>query len=249
MSVYDKVFNSDVIYNTIFMNVKAVTKYPSLDDLKNSNEVEYDNWVRYSSSKYEGIDPNLTYGKHACYEPEFSKIVGITYGDVTFEDNELKRNIKKLVNDDEFELISEFFNILDGYFTDGYNSSPKITHDLCGHNLMGYDIPFLMKRYLMLVNNKQEISIPPLIKLAISSKPWESNVIDTMDVNKFGSYKNVSMRVLADSFGLKKNVKLLDNDELSLSYWKDRNFITEILTQSLNITNLTIQYLNVIRHI
>ena len=59
---------------------------------------------------------------------------------------------------------------------------------LIGHNIKGFDIPFLAKRYLA-----QNLPLPKSLKTA-GKKPWDIQHQDTMELMKFGGYDPMSLR-------------------------------------------------------
>jgi 3'-5' exonuclease len=68
---------------------------------------------------------------------------------------------------------------------------------LIGHNIKGFDIPFLAKRYVA-----QNLPIPNSLKVA-GKKPWEVPHQDTMELMKFGGYAPMSLRSACLLMGLK----------------------------------------------
>lgn len=61
---------------------------------------------------------------------------------------------------------------------------------LQGHNIKGFDIPFLAKRYLA-----HRLPVPECLQVA-GKKPWEIHHIDTMELAKFGGHNPSSLRAL-----------------------------------------------------
>lgn len=57
-----------------------------------------------------------------------------------------------------------------------------------GHNLKGFDIPFLAKRYLA-----HSMKVPEQLCVA-GKKPWEVTALDTMELMKFGGFQPMSLR-------------------------------------------------------
>ena len=55
---------------------------------------------------------------------------------------------------------------------------------MCGHNAKEFDFPFIARR--MLING---VDIPDILDIA-GKKPWEVNLLDTMELWKFGDYKH-----------------------------------------------------------
>lgn len=66
------------------------------------------------------------------------------------------------------------------------------TEALVGHNLKGFDLPFLAKRYLY-----HDLPVPKTLRVA-GKKPWELVHIDTMELMKFGG--GMSMSLLSACF-------------------------------------------------
>lgn len=108
---------------------------------------------------------------------EFGKIVCISCGIVSETPNGKEIRMKSFASDDEKELLIEFKNLLDKHYNSPY-------HSLCGHNAKEFDFPFIARR--MLING---IDIPDILDIA-GKKPWEVNLLDTMELWKFGDYKH-----------------------------------------------------------
>jgi predicted PolB exonuclease-like 3'-5' exonuclease len=68
----------------------------------------------------------------------------------------------------------------------------------CGHNLAGFDLPFLKHRSIVL-----GIKPPPDILKAMGAKPWDSCIADTMLMWSSDSQKRTSMDKLCRALGIK----------------------------------------------
>lgn len=270
MALFDDVFNKASIYEMLFFNLKSVLIYPTLNDLKEKNPTLYERWKYLSKSKYGGdFDTNYINGsidetyKHlqsiyednAPYYAEYSKIVAITYASLYSENGTLKRYFKKIVNGDEANVISQFLDVLNELSSDGVKSQPQFFPMLCGHNIISYDIPFLIKRYIknreLILNIKQ---LPLILKRSLNVKPWESGIIDTINVWKFNGYDNMPLMLIADFLELKKKVDLLPLPELSKYYWDNieknpEETLEFISLQSATQTNFVIQLMNELRQL
>lgn len=260
--LFNDVFNPQNIYETLFFNVKSVLIHPTLTGLEKDNKLMYKHWIRLSKDKY-GVKPDddiesqqSVFEKNAPYYPEFSKIVAITYATVYMDNGKVKRYMKKIVNDDEFIILLTFIDELSQLSSEGVQSTPKFFPILCGHNIINYDIPLLLKKFIYYhdrfeTNNK----IPLILKKSLSIKPWESGIIDTINVWKFNSYNgynDMSLMLISDYLGLKRTVDLLPLNELSEKYWKlykkDNEKALEFVSlQSATQTNLVIQLMNTLR--
>lgn len=259
--LFDDVFNASAIYQMLFFNIKSVLIYPTLEELRENNKPMFERWKYFSETKFgvkfydadvfndEQID---TYKDNAPNYPEFSKIVAITYATTDSENGELKRHISRIGNEDECLILAEFVEILNILSKD---ESKKQFPILCGHNIIGHDIPLLIKR-LLIYRDRPEIGkkIPAILKNSLNIKPWESGILDTANVWKFNGYNNMPLMMIADYLGLKKTVDLLPLDELSEYYWNNieknpAETMQFIKLQSATQVNLVIQLLKELREL
>ena len=262
MSLFLTTFNKSSIYDMLFFNVKSVLEHPTLEDLKNNKPELFQRWKYISKIKYgvdfESGDSDLirgTYEEKAIKLPEFTKIVCITYARVYSKDGGLKRDFKKITHLNEFDNIQIFMDVLHQISSDGMKSTPKYFPVLCGYNIIANDIPLLIKRHIHYRNkfetNKQ---IPYLLKLTLDSKPWESVVVDILNVWKFNGFDYAPLMLIAEHMGLKRTVDLIPDSELSKYYWKNiddnqEETLDYITKQSINQTNLVIQFINEMRQL
>ena len=89
---------------------------------------------------------------------------------------------------------------------------------LVAHNGKEFDFPYLCRR--MLING---IHIPSILDVS-GKKPWETNFIDTMELWKFGDYKNyTSLNVLAKCFGIPSPKDDIDGSMVGHTYWQQND--------------------------
>jgi hypothetical protein len=257
------IFNRSVIYDTIFFNIQSVTEYGDITDFKKEEPEKYATWERMARKRYrdellEGITLNSLYLEKACFLPEFSKIVAISYATVKAEDGELKRELKRIKGEFEGDIVIEFMNVLNQKYSEGHNAKPSYIPTLCGHNIIGHDIPLLIKRIIKyrepLKATESLHIIPPILKHFLKAKPWESNVIDTVQTWKFNGSDFISLNLVSDFMGLKKSVRLMPKDEINKMYWAGieddaGSTMKEINDQSVNFTNIALQLVNELRQL
>lgn len=273
-ALFEEVFNNpNCIYETFFFNVKAVLSYPTLTELEKQNKPLFESWKYLSKTKYNfdlndehqmtdklpksGVEfAQKIYEKNAVYHPEFNRIVAISYATLSPENGELKRHFKKIANDDEYIVITTFMEILHVLSSDGVNSTPQYFPPLCGHSIIAYDIPLLLRRFIFYRDEfkTNKIKIPYILKRAVSIKPWESGLIDVANVWKFNGFDIVPLTLISNYLGLKTTTELLPLDELSKYYWanietKPKETLDFIGLQSVTQTNLVIQLMNEIRQL
>jgi uncharacterized protein YprB with RNaseH-like and TPR domain len=150
--------------------------------------------------------PDVLFKRAGIYA-EFGKIVCISVG---YQYNQDFR-MKSFYGDDEMILLKEFADLLNHYF----NSRDNL---LCAHNGKEFDYPYIARR--MLING---ISLPAIINMA-GKKPWEIPHLDTMELWKFGDYKNyTSLDLLTTIFGIPTPKEDIDGSMVAEVYYIEKN--------------------------
>ena len=92
------------------------------------------------------------------------------------------------------------------------------SHFLCAHNGKEFDFPFLARR--ILING---LKVPRILDNA-GKKPWEVKLLDTMELWKYGDYKNyTSLNLLAEIFGIPSPKEDIDGSMIYKVYWEDKD--------------------------
>lgn len=98
----------------------------------------------------------------------------------------------------EAEAITEFYSAINNELEiacrGGSTSTPL---QVCGHNIAGFDLPFLKARSTIL-----GIRPPSGLLRAMKAKPWDDCILDTMLLWDNRSDKRVSMDKLCKVFGM-----------------------------------------------
>ncbi|MGZ3862699.1 MAG: 3'-5' exonuclease [Bacteroidia bacterium] len=190
------------INHILFLDIETVPvtyKYP---DLQDPFKKLWD--AKWQSNK--DISPEQQYAKAGVFA-EFAKVICICVG--YFHGTEFR--IKSFSGDNEKEILEQFKTLLRVNFND-----PKFL--LCAHNGKEFDFPFLCRR--MLIN---EIPIPEILNLQ-GKKPWEVQHLDTMEMWKFGDYKNyTSLNLLAGIFNIPTPKDDIDGSQVSKVYYEEKN--------------------------
>lgn len=196
------------IQNVLFLDIETVPivyKYSDLDDdTKNLWETKF----RYLQTD----TPETMYKKAGIYA-EFAKVACISVG--FFYDTHFR--VKSFAGANEEALLKDFANLLNEHYT-------LKKHLLCAHNGKEFDFPFLCRR--MLINS---IPLPKILNIA-GKKPWEINHLDTMELWKFGDYKNyTSLNLLASIFKIPTPKDDIDGSDVARVFWEENN-IQRIVT-------------------
>lgn len=142
---------------------------------------------------------------------EFGKIVCISVGFIHFKGLEMHFRTKSFAGDDEKKLLTDFAQLLARFCT-------SREHTLCGHNIKEFDIPYICRR--MLING---IALPSILQIS-GKKPWEIAFIDTLELWKFGDYKNyTSLKLLTAVFGIPTPKDDIDGSQVAGVYYKEKN--------------------------
>ena len=114
-------------------------------------------------------------------------------------------------HDDEEILLKQFKGLLDEH----YNSPYSI---LCGHNAKEFDFPYICRR--MLING---IGLPNVLNIA-GKKPWEIAHLDTMELWKFGDFKNyTSLNLLTAVFDIPTPKDDIDGSKVYSVYYEEND--------------------------
>jgi 3'-5' exonuclease len=154
-----------------------------------------------------------SYSNNAGIYAEFGKIICISTGYFyTDADKKLKCKLKSLKNDQEVHLLNDF--VLD---CDKFQQS-KRNIVFCGHNIKEFDIPYICRR--MMANGLQ---LPKYLQLN-NLKPWETNLMDTMQWWRFGDYKNyTSLRLLSQVLGVPSSKDDIDGSMVRNVYYNEKD--------------------------
>ncbi|HRZ98152.1 MAG TPA: 3'-5' exonuclease [Paludibacter sp.] len=142
---------------------------------------------------------------------EFGKIVCISVGFIHLRGLEMHFRTKSFAGDDEKKLLNEFSQLISKFCITN-------EHTFCGHNIKEFDIPYICRR--MLING---IALPSILQIS-GKKPWEISFIDTLEMWKFGDYKNyTSLKLLTAVFGIPTPKDDIDGSQVAAVYYKEKN--------------------------
>ena len=199
------------IENVLFLDIETVPAFPEYGELsermqklwnKKSERLSANN----KSSENEVDMPEKLYARAGIYS-EFGRIICISVG--AFLKGELR--IKSFSGHDEKELLTEFADLLNKRYN-------RPEHLLCAHNGKEFDFPYMARRMLIL-----GIPIPQILDLS-GKKPWEVNHLDTMELWKFGDYKNyTSLDLLAAIFNIPTPKDDIDGSQVAEVYYKEQD--------------------------
>jgi DNA polymerase elongation subunit (family B) len=165
----------------LFLDIETVPEIYEFKDLDTKTAELYQQKVSYFLKDDTTVEE--VYQRAGIYA-EFGKIVCISCGLIRDHATTGKSiRMKSFAGDDERELLLDFKKLL----VDLYERGDFM---LCGHNAKEFDFPFIARRMLI-----HGIQLPKALDIA-GKKPWEINHLDTMELWKFGDYKNFTSLAL-----------------------------------------------------
>ncbi|KHJ39534.1 putative 3'-5' exonuclease related to the exonuclease domain of PolB [Pedobacter glucosidilyticus] len=191
------------LQNLLVLDIETAPQYPNFHELPENLQLLWDKKTQFQRKQDES--PAEFYPRAGIWA-EFGKIICISVG-VFKSDRQLR--VKSFCCDDEVEILRDFIHLL--------NNQPS-NLILGAHNGKEFDFPYLCRR--MLING---LSIPAQLQIA-GKKPWEINHLDTLELWKFGDYKNyTSLALLAAIFDIPTPKDDIDGSMVGDVYWNEKN--------------------------
>lgn len=213
------------ITNVLFLDVETAPLVYKYKDLPEKMKPLWDSKFRYQQTE----TPESLYKKAGIYA-EFAKIICISVG--YFHDGTFR--LKSFSGNDEKVILEEFSVLLNKHFN-------RKEHQLCAHNGKEFDFPFLCRR--MLING---LKLPKTLNIS-GKKPWEINHLDTMELWKFGDYKNyTSLNLLAGIFNIPTPKDDMDGSDVARVYWEEKNLkriVTYCQKDVLTVAQLLLRFM------
>lgn len=200
-------------HKTLIIDIETV---PLSYDWNMLPETLQDHWLHKMDFMHLPDDqkakPEAVYKERAGIYAEFGKIVCIGMGYITETSEASSIRLKAIAHDDERVLLQEFCSTI-AHFT-------ETNRDMvfCGHNIKEFDIPYICRR--MLVNG---IGLPACLDIG-GMKPWQVPHQDTLELWRFGDYKNyISLDLLAHILGVPSSKSDLDGSQVAAVYWQEHD--------------------------
>ena len=175
------------VEDVMFLDIETVPESSSYELLNSAMQNLWDK----KSKQFRTSEKTAQDGyERAGIYSEFGKIICSSVGLVR-EKNPFSFRLKSFFGKDEKSLLSEFSVMLTKFCRTNKESV------LCAHNGKEFDFPYIARR--MIINR---LAIPGILDNA-GKKPWEIKLLDTMDLWKFGDYKNyTSLDLLTSILGI-----------------------------------------------
>jgi 3'-5' exonuclease len=196
------------VEDVLFLDIETVPVAPSFEILDPGLQRLWEK----KSKQFRSPDQSASdvYERAGIYS-EFGKIICISVGILT-EKNPWGFRLKSFYGDDEKVLLSGFSDMLSKF---SKNHKEAL---LCAHNGKEFDFAYIPRR--MIINR---MNIPELLDNA-GKKPWEVKLLDTMDLWKFGDYKNyTSLDLLTSVLGIPTPKDDIDGSMVAGIYYGEQD--------------------------
>lgn len=191
-------------HRILFLDIETV---PQTEDYGELDAETQSLWDQKSAYQRGEIPPEEFYQRAGIWA-EFGKIVCISVGYFVPETSNFR---VKSFHGDEQQLLKDFKSLLESHFSGKH-------HLLCAHNGKEFDFPYIARRMII-----HQIKIPSALNL-FNKKPWEVPHLDTMQLWRFGDYKNyTSLKLLAHILGIPSPKEDIDGSKVAQVYYEEKN--------------------------
>ncbi len=181
------------------LDIETVPQYSSYAQLTPAMQKLWDDKTKKQRLPDETAEE---YYNCAGTKAEFGKIICISVGMLTVNKG---FRLTSYASHDEGSMLRKFADML---------QKCPANLILCGHNAKEFDFPYICRRMLI-----HGIKLPPQLDIS-GKKPWEVSHLDTMELWKFGDFKNyTSLNLLAAIFGIPTPKDDIDGSMVAEVYW------------------------------
>ena len=187
-------------------------------------------WYKKTDKRFTEYDTfEQKYNHNASSFSLFSKIICIS---VSFCDSS---NIKSYIGDESI-ILNHFANDLILILN-------KFKIKIIGHNILAFDLPFILHRSLI-----NKISIPCISKI-INCKSWDIPAFDTMIMWKCTSNEWYSLEYICECLHIESPKNKMKGDQVAAEYYKDnikgiKNYCEKNVMSTKQIFNILFNQIN-----
>lgn len=197
----------------LFLDIETVPESQNFSDLDETKQSLWESKTQYQ--RKDDFTPEEFYDRAGIWA-EFGKIICISVGYFNYQGQRRMFRVTSFYGD-EVTILKDFKNLLLTHFSQN-------KHLLCAHNGKEFDFPYIARR--MIINN---IELPYKLNL-FGKKPWEVPHLDTLELWKFGDYKNyTSLKLLTNVLGIPSPKDDIDGSEVYGVYYEEGD-IDRIIT-------------------
>jgi hypothetical protein len=211
------IIQKKTLKNVLFLDIETVSQTKDLTELPESLQKL---WMIKSKKFLLKSEIDVTfdiaanfYTEKAGIFAEFAKIVCISVGYISIQKKQSPTLRIKSFSGNEKSILESFNAMLNKHYDDPDHQF------LCGHNIKEFDVPFICRRNII-----NGLDLPRMINIS-GRKPWQVNyLLDTMDMWRFGDYKNyTSLALLSGALGIASPKDDIDGSQVGHVYWEEND--------------------------
>ncbi len=191
----------------LFVDIETVPLSPSFDTLSEESAQLWTHKSQFIKSETSQT-PEELYHRAGIYA-EFGKIICISTGYLTFENDNYEMHIKSFAGSDEKQILIDFKEMVHKISNKWY---------LCAHNGREFDFPYISRRMLI-----HEIPLPGIFDIR---NKWKNEIrlLDTLELWKFGDYKHyTSLELLAHVLNIPSPKSDLKGNMIFETYYREND--------------------------
>jgi hypothetical protein len=191
----------------LFLDIETV---PENENFKDLSDAKKELWaLKTKYQRKEEFSAEEFYERAGIWA-EFGKIVCISVGFFKNQGEERQFRTTSFYGDEQ-KLLQEFKNLLETHYNDN-------RYLLCAHNGKEFDFPYIARRMII-----HHISLPYKLNL-FGKKPWEIPHLDTLELWKFGDYKNyTSLKLMTNVLGIPSPKNDIDGSEVRDVFYNEND--------------------------
>lgn len=206
-----RILDAIPLESLIFFDIETASQEAEFAELP---EPLREAWAHHrdAAQRPEDVDEAAWWKERAGLHAEFGRVVCIALGFFVRGKDGRQFRVKSMADPDEAVLLAEFSTMLEKYFPD------LRQHRLCGHNIKGFDIPWLCRRLVI-----HGMALPTQLDVA-GLKPWEVPHLDTMELWRFGDHRAYpSLRLMAAALGIPSPKDDIDGSQVGRVFWEEQD--------------------------
>jgi 3'-5' exonuclease len=207
-------FSADQLANILFLDIETASVVSSYDELPAVMKPLWDKKSKRYQRDLPEASPAEIFPQRAAIHAEFGKVVCISCGYLQFDEaGKPHMTMKSFFGEDEYQILSEFGMVLNKY------TQARGGRNLCAHNGKEFDYPYLGRRFVV-----HGLPLPHSLQVQ-GKKPWEVNLLDTMELWKFGDYKAyTSLELLSAILGIPSPKDDIDGSQVGQVFWEEKDY-------------------------
>ncbi len=191
----------------VFLDIETVPEHRIYDEVDDAVKALWEEKTAYRRKDEVSAED---FYENAGIWAEFGRIICISVGYFHLKGDRRHFRVTSF-SGEEPELLKAFSKLLNTHFR-------AAKYLLCAHNGKEFDFPYIARR--MIINR---IPLPSKLNL-FGKKPWEVPHLDTMELWKFGDFKNyTSLKLMAHVLGIPSPKEDIDGSMVRQVYYEDQD--------------------------